>query len=147
MLFFRAALRPQRTSSLFDLVHSGEVTLCLSPDVLAEVRDVLTRPKLVAKYPALTTQAVDAFLGPQLRASKWFSIVPEHFVLQRDPKDSKYLNLAITAASSYLVTTDLDLLDLMEPTSLQGGEFRARFPAVRILVPAEFEAAIHKPFS
>jgi hypothetical protein len=50
MLFFRAAARPRLARPLFDFVHGGQVTLCLSPDVLAEIRDVLTRPKLIAKY-------------------------------------------------------------------------------------------------
>jgi putative PIN family toxin of toxin-antitoxin system len=144
MLFFRAAIRPKGTGPLFDLVHAGQVTLCLSPDVLIEVRDVLSRPKLVAKYPALTAEAVDAFLAQQLRVAKWVSSVPEHYVLDRDPKDSKYLNLAITASSPYVATTDRDLLDLMEPTSVEGRDFRHRFPAVQIVRPATFEAAIQQ---
>jgi hypothetical protein len=63
MLFFRAASRPQRVQPLFELVDQARVTLCLSAEVVAEIRDVLTRPKLLAKYPALTTQAVDSFVA------------------------------------------------------------------------------------
>ena len=84
MLFFRAAARPRLARPLFDFVHGGQVTLCLSPDVLAEIRDVLTRPKLVAKYPALTKQAVDAFLARHMRMATWINDVPEHYVLARD---------------------------------------------------------------
>ena len=142
MLFFRAVSRPDRVRPLFEFVQSGAVTLCLSPDVLAEIRGVLTRPKLLAKYSALTPQAVDAFLAHYLRSAKWISEVPEHYVLARDPKDSKYLNLAITAMAPHLVTDDRDLLDLMKPQSTVGIDFRNRFPGVQILTPAAFESAV-----
>ena len=144
MLFFRAAARPRLARPLFDFVHDGRVTLCLGPDVLAEIRDVLTRPKLVAKYPALTKQAIDAFLAQHLRLATWIHDVPEHYVLARDPADSKYLNLAITAGAPHVVTDDLDLLDLMDPPSTAGIDFRNRFPGVEIVTPTAFEALIAK---
>ena len=50
----------------------------------------------------------------------WISNVPEHYVLARDPDDSKYLNLAITADAHYVVTDDLDLLERMDPQSTLG---------------------------
>lgn len=142
MLFFRAVSQPKRVRPIFDLVDQGQVTLCFSPEVLAEIRDGLTRPKLLAKYQAITSAAVDAFLAQQLRAAKWISDVPEEYCLVRDPKDSKYVNLALAAAAPYLVTTDRDLLDLMEPTSTVGQDFRARFAGIRILEPAAFQAVV-----
>ena len=144
MLFFSAAARPNRFRPLFNLVERRAVTLCLSAEVLAEIRDVLTRPKLIAKYPALTPDAVDAFLARYLRAARWLNDVPEQFVLQRDPKDSKYLNLAIGAGAPDVVTLDRDLLDLAHPDNSEGKDFRARFPAIQILEPAAFEAEVTK---
>jgi putative PIN family toxin of toxin-antitoxin system len=142
MIFFRAATRPQRVSTLFEFVRNGEVKLFLGPEVLAEIRDVLTRPKLIAKYAALTPEAVDAFLAEQLRLVNWINTIPEHYALKRDPKDSKYLNLAITAKASHIVSDDLDLLDLMQPQSAAGIDFRIRFPDLRIVTPADFAAFI-----
>jgi predicted nucleic acid-binding protein len=72
----------------------------------------------------------------------WINDVPEHYVLARDPDDSIYLNLAITAGAPYVVTTDLDLLELMEPQSAAGVDFRNRFPAVQIVGPTDFETLI-----
>jgi putative PIN family toxin of toxin-antitoxin system len=143
MLFFSAAARPSRIQMLFELVKSRTVSLCLSPDVLAEIRDVLTRPKLMRKYPALTKDAVDAFLSDHLRAVRWFNDVTEQFILKRDPKDSKYLNLAIAARAPFIVTLDRDLLDLMNPQSTEGQDFRTRYPDIQILIPAAFLAAIN----
>jgi len=70
--------------------------------------------------------------------------VPENFVLQRDPKDSKYLNLAIAAAAPHIVTLDRDLLDLMQPGSVEGVDFRSRYPAIQILSPDAFLATVDK---
>ncbi len=142
MLFFSAAAKPKRVHPLFELVEKGLVTLCLDRQVLAELRDVLTRPKLREKYPALTTEGVDAFLAKQLRSANWLEDVHEVFVLQRDPKDSKYINLAIAAGAPYLVTLDRDLLDLMLPGSAAGVDFRSRFPKRQILSPAAFLAEL-----
>ena len=51
MLFLQAVLRPHRTHGTFRVARSGLVQLCVSHDVLSEIRDVLTRPKLMAKFP------------------------------------------------------------------------------------------------
>lgn len=142
MLFFRAASRPHRTRRTFELVHEGVVKLCMSPEVLAEIRDVLNRPEHQAKFPALTPAAVDAFLARYLRAASWFSSVPKVFELQRDPKDGKYVDLAVAAMAPYLVTTDRDLLDLMDGSTAVGRDFVERFPGLRILDPITFLDAI-----
>lgn len=142
MLFFRAASRPNRVRRIFELVQEGEVTLCMSQEVLAEIREVLNRPEHQAKFPALTPTAVDAFLAHYLRFAAWFSDVPEAFRLERDPKDSKYVNLALAAEAPYLVTTDRDLLDLMDQSTDTGSAFVKRFPTLRILDPMEFLRAI-----
>jgi predicted nucleic acid-binding protein len=62
MIFLQAAVRPGRVHRTFQAVADGTVTLCVSNDLLKEVRDVLTRDTVRAKFPALTTEAVDAFL-------------------------------------------------------------------------------------
>lgn len=59
--------------------------------------------------------------------------------LDRDPKDEPYLNLAIAAKATYLVSRDRDLLDLMaDPT------FRQRHPDLLILDPVEFLREIER---
>jgi hypothetical protein len=49
MFYFRTASRPARVHPLMELVARGSVTPVLCAEVVAEIRDVLTRPKLVAK--------------------------------------------------------------------------------------------------
>ena len=43
--------------------------------------------------------------------------VPSVFTLDRDPKDAKYVDLAIAARADFLVTRDNDLLDLRKQGS------------------------------
>lgn len=64
--------------------------------------------------------------------------VPPRFRYERDPDDEPYLNLAIAAGASYLVSRDKDLLDLQAMTSEPGEELRMLLPQISILDPLEF---------
>ena len=97
MIFLQAAARADRLHATMQLLHDGAVTLFVSPDVIAEVRDVLTRPGGTAKFPALSPQHVDLFLGDLLSRPKMVMAVPSVFSLPRDKKDEPFLNLDIEA--------------------------------------------------
>jgi uncharacterized protein len=114
----------------YELVRSDRLVLHISSEILAEVGDVLSRPKVRRKLPALTDEAVEAFLRDVLGRAVMHSEVPELFKLERDPKDERYLNLALASQALYLVTWDRDLLDLMNDEG-----FRQQFPQLIILEP------------
>ncbi|HZW34125.1 MAG TPA: putative toxin-antitoxin system toxin component, PIN family [Isosphaeraceae bacterium] len=114
----------------YELVRSGRLVLCVSPEILAEAADVLSRPKVRRKLPGLTDEAVEAFLRDVHARAAMLSEVPEAYRLERDPKDERYLNLAIASVASYLVSWDRDLLDLMNDEG-----FRQQFPWLTILEP------------
>src|SRR5207302_532193 len=80
---------------------------------LAEVAEVLSRPRLRAKYPDLTDERRDQLLAVIRHVAEIVSAVPRTVLLARDPDDESYLNLAVTSGATYLVTRDKDLLDLM----------------------------------
>jgi putative PIN family toxin of toxin-antitoxin system len=111
-------------------VHEGRLELVVSPEILAEVRDVLTRPRTLRKFPALTIEAVDAFLEDVAALAVTLADVPKVFTLTRDPKDEPYIDLALAAKARYLVSRDNDLLDLMEDES-----FRRQYPELSIIDP------------
>ena len=46
-----AGRRTNAARKCLDLVDDGTVQPCLSPDVLAEMDDVLNRPELLRKFP------------------------------------------------------------------------------------------------
>jgi len=134
MIYLQAATnRNGASGACVQRVLFGEIELWMSVRVLAEIRDVLTRPKLRKKFPKLTLANVNVFLKDVSRFAFHHHQPPAVFALPRDPNDEKYLNLAIAADASYLVTRDNDLLDLMLDPS-----FRAAYPNLEILGPAEF---------
>lgn len=118
--------------------EAQEINLFVSQDILDEVQDVLTRPKLQRKLSLLTNDRVSALVERLKRRATLVSKVPKVFEYERDPKDERYINLAIAAKAQYLVSRDLDLLDLMNETLPAGKNFIRRFPNIRIINPIAF---------
>jgi len=134
MVFLQGAGRPASPArACFRLVDEERVTLCLSTAILAEVRDVLTRPKTLRRFPLLSPEWAETFVRNAESKAVVLGEVPHAMALDRDPKDEPYLNLALAAQANYLVSRDLDLLDLMKD---QG--FRQRHPNLLILDPVAF---------
>src|SRR5262249_51351817 len=114
MVFVQALANAKGPACACDeLVRSGRLLLSVSPEVISEVGDVLSRPKVRRKLPALTDETVEVFLRDVLGRATMLAEAPEAFRLERDPKDERYINLAVASDASYLVTWDRDLLDLM----------------------------------
>ena len=90
-------------------------------------------PKTQSRFPLLTPVWVDEFSRDMERKSVVLANVPSAYSLPRDPKDEPYLNLAIAANATFLVSRDLDLLDLM-----QDATFRQQFLSLTILDPVAF---------
>lgn len=134
MVSLQGAGRPGGpAAACLTLVDEGRVELDLSDEILAEVRDVLTRPKTLQKFPRLTEEWVAEFIGNVERKSIVLAQVPNAYALPRDPKDERYLNVAMAANAEFLVSRDLDLLDLMKDAA-----FRRQFPGLTILDPTAF---------
>ena len=134
MVFLQGTAREQSPAGVcLKLVETGQVVLCLSSDVVEEIREVLSRPKLRKSFPSLTPQRVDAALSSLQSRALIPADVPRVYSYPRDPDDEPYVNLAIAADASYLVSRDRDLLDLMSCS-----DFRQRFPNLIVLEPVAF---------
>jgi uncharacterized protein len=116
-------------------VDAGRVRLFLSPEVLAEVTEVLNRPELQRKFKTLTPEVVDAFLRDLAEKADLLPDVPKVYAYPRDPDDEPYINLGVAADARYLVTWDNDLLDLVDETTAIGSDFQQRFPHLRVITP------------
>ena len=139
MVFLQGAARAEGpAAACLRLAEAGYVELFVSEAILDELRDVLTRPKIRKKFPALTHETVEAFLARVQRFAHWVAKPPSVVTLARDPKDEKYLDLAVAAGASHLVTWDQDLLDLRDDPSADAQAFRANFPHITILDPVAF---------
>ena len=63
MIFLQGAARPDSPAgACLDLAEQAIIELCISPEILAEVADVLGRPRLRARFPSLTDHLVSEFL-------------------------------------------------------------------------------------
>ena len=96
-------------------------------EVGQEIADVLTRPKLQARYSLLTKERADKLIEILKEKAKLIEKIPSHFTYPRDPKDEKYINLAIQAKADYIVSRDGDLLDLKTNHTEEAKDFRRRF--------------------
>ena len=134
MVLLQGAGRPAGPAgACLRLVDDGQIALYLSSQILAEVRDVLTRPAVQRRFPALSPEWVAMFVRHLELKGTLLASVPHAASLPRDPKDEPYLNLAIASGAKYLVTRDNDLLDLMSDTG-----FRSRYPDLLIVEPVAF---------
>ena len=97
-------------------------TVLLSAAALVELREVLDRPRIL-RYTR--NPLVEPFLAVLARDAIWVDVTVT-IAACRDPKDDKFLELAVDGRASHIVTGDLDLLALNP------------FREIRILTPHDF---------
>jgi uncharacterized protein len=119
-----AALKADSIPERALLQAEGVDVLAMSAAVDAEIAEVLGRPKFARGIPVARREA---FLKILREAAIWFD--PEVRIANcRDPKDDKYLELALAAGAEIIVSSDDDLL-VLHP-----------WRHVRIVRPAEYLA-------
>jgi len=102
----------------------GEEQSPISADTWAEVQEVLRRPKFL---PYIKQGTVEPFLADIFALATYVEI-PFPIRACRDPKDDKFLEVAVHGRADLIVTGDRDLLDLHP------------FRGIAILAPAEYLA-------
>ena len=112
--------------AFFAVLRNGEVIL--SADVVSEVSEVLGREKF-RRY--VTEEERELFLRSLLREATLVEI-QEKIQACRDPKDDKFLELAVNGGADCIVSGDDDLLSL--------GPFRG----VEIFTPSDLLDAVSK---
>ena len=107
-LFWRGAPR-----QVLDLARSGTFTLFTSPDLLAELADVLGRKKFSARLEQANTSVDELVFGYAALAK---TVRPNKIeaVIKADPDDDKVLACAKTANAEVITSGDNHLLDLNE---------------------------------
>jgi putative PIN family toxin of toxin-antitoxin system len=116
------AIRPNSDfEKIFDRIAAQGVFL-VSEDTLAELFDVLSRERFRKFIPL--DQSIDYV--------EWYAgiseqvIVTQHVVACRDPKDDKFLALAVSGRADCILAGDHDLLDMV------------KFNGIPVYRPAEF---------
>jgi uncharacterized protein len=109
-LFLRAAINRKSLPAKIIFDRREAYQLVVSPAIVAEIKDVLNRPKLRTKFPSLADHIVDEILE-LLEAAE--SVNPSDVPpVSRDPKDDIFLACAQASKAVYLVSEDNDLLTL-----------------------------------
>jgi putative PIN family toxin of toxin-antitoxin system len=118
--------------------EQGRFLLAVSPEIIAELHEVLCRSSLRQSFSLLTKEKAERLIELLLMRGKLFRNVSKRFELLRDPDDEPYVNLAIEAEARFLVTRDRDLLDLMRWDTKEGRDFQTRFRELKVLDPVSF---------
>lgn len=97
--------------ALVDAALAGSVELCSSAPLLAELKDVLARPKFAQQLAARGLSAQDLFDG---YAALVTLVTPAAIAptVARDPADDIVLACALAAAADHVVSGDAHLLNL-----------------------------------
>ena len=109
MVFLQATTSPAGPSAAcLKLVEAGQMQLVVSQQILAEVRAVLSRPKVRSRNPKLDDEHTEAFLTHIAEVAPTVSDVQRTFIYPRDPLDEPYINLAISQKATFLLSFDKD---------------------------------------
>ena len=142
MVLLQAAANPHRRYATLEAAEDRRVQLCVSSDLLTELRGVLSRPSMAAKLPSLTRERVSHFLQHiQLIATTYDPVLPL-FTLSRHSDDDHVFNLAIAAQADFLVTWEKRLLNLASSTDPESQLLWQFVPRLIILSPAELGARL-----
>jgi putative PIN family toxin of toxin-antitoxin system len=137
-VFLQALAKPTGPAGrCVSLALEGKVALFISEQVLDEIRDVTTRPELISHFK-LRLERVQTLINTLPSAAVLVKQVPIAWIYQRDPDDAHYVNLALAAKASLIVSRDNDLLDLMDHSRAESREFHQQFPFLRVMNPAAF---------
>ncbi len=103
--------------------------ILISTDVLTELDEVLSRERF-NKY--LEPEDRKRFLAALIREAEWIAVTTTVNVC-RDPKDNKFLELALSGGANVLVSGDADLLSL------------ETFRGIEVLSPESFLRRVKQP--
>jgi putative PIN family toxin of toxin-antitoxin system len=110
----------------------------LNRELMAEYRAILSDPEVVGRYPRLNARRVKVALERLAYVADIGRQRGRRFVFDRDPKDSKLIDLVILGAATHLLSTDADLLDLGTGRDEAAKRFRRRLPGVEVMHPVAF---------
>jgi putative PIN family toxin of toxin-antitoxin system len=126
-VFVSLLIRPGEALSAFTEYLDEHAVILYSAETLTELIDVMRRKKF---QTYTTAEEVGTFVQWIITTGELVSVdkVPE---VSRDPKDDKFLAVAVAGGADYLISGDKDLLVL------------GRTGSIPIMSPAAFLAAVN----
>jgi putative PIN family toxin of toxin-antitoxin system len=110
-ILVRAVIQPAgAVGPVLMRLRQGDYTLLYAQLLLEELVDVLNRPRIRDKYQ-LADQDIQAVIGLILLRGE--AVLPqERITACRDPKDDKFLEVAVAGEADVIISGDDDLLVL-----------------------------------
>jgi putative PIN family toxin of toxin-antitoxin system len=112
VVFLRAAINPRSIYARLLAESGSSFQLVVSPTVLLEITEVLTRSELRDEFPRLDAGLLERVV-PVISSA---TIVHPAVVLDvsRDPTDNKFFECAVAGGADYIISEDEDILDVGE---------------------------------
>jgi len=141
-VFAQALITPAgHAADCINLVRAKRVTLFWSSYVLAEIRRI--PDKATPRKLGITIEKAEALITLLAPFATTMDEPPAIYEHPTDPKDSHYVNLALAAGASLIVSRDKHLLNLSNPAKPAGSAFIQRFPQLHILQPEQLLAIVN----
>src|SRR5277367_3692453 len=103
-IFLQALAKPEGPSgACLSLALEGKIALIVSPYVLDEIRDVTSRPDLIAKFK-FRPDRVEALFENLASAAIVLTKVGVYWDYPQDPDDAHYVDLAVAAGASVIIS-------------------------------------------
>jgi len=118
-------------AKVVDAWLSGRIELVTSPEIIEEIKKVLSYPKIRKRTPFSDEEIAELIELISIRSIKVTGSL-ELRVIEADPTDDKYLAAAVEGKADYIVTGDSHLKDLGE------------YEGVKIVSPSEFMRIIEE---
>ena len=96
---------------ILSLARQGKIDICLSEEILQEIKGTLLRPKLQKIHKA-TPQEIDRFLHAFAEVIDLVHVTTEVDEVNDDPEDNKILACALEAKADFVVSGDHHLTDI-----------------------------------
>ncbi len=103
--------KPSAPFQIYKAFTAQKFLLITSPSILAEVEDVINREKIIELHKR-TSQERQIIIEQLLTLSyvTLEKIKIEKIIIERDPKDDKFIYAALEGHAEYIITGDDDLL-------------------------------------
>jgi len=106
---------------ILDLAIKGRIKVCISSDIITEIKDVLSRKKF-----GFPTEIIETIIREIESVTTLITPSKKYKVVSRDNDDNIIIDCAAEAHVDYIITGDNDLLSFNN------------YNAIRIINPAEF---------
>lgn len=106
---------------ILDLAIKGKIQVYISPDILSELKDVLSKKKF-----SFSPNIIQSIIGEIESITTLIVPLKKHNIVTRDIDDNIIVDCAIESNAEFIITGDNDLLSLKE------------FKNVKIIKPVDF---------